>query len=393
MLKNIASTVFSHYSSQVLSLVANILLARYLGGEGFGEYALISSIFLIGNAFTTFGMDMVLIRVLAAGFDARILGDGLLVQLLLSALYIVAVFIFDLFIPVTTSLKIYIFSLVPLSFYTIFTIVVRARLQMQVYAAAQVLISLFQLIVAIIFPFLNGNIDTLAWLFLLSYIVIAWWGYRFYAAPFVKVSFSFVQILDLLRKCFQMAAIGTVRLIYEKISAAILPGLVGLTMAGLFSASSRLMTSGKLGYYSAYLAIYPEMTKDVEMGKKMKGLLPLLGTSMVFSIFIFIFAKPLILFLFGNDFLPAVSSLQIMAWSIIPYVLIAYLTLGLSALGLEKPILISSILALIVLLILLVILTIELGIVGSSIAILAAELIYAGNLWHQWRTHVLSKLP
>ena len=97
MLKNIASTVFSHYSSQVIALVTNVLLARYLGGEGFGEYALISSVFLIGNAFTTFGMDMILIRTLASKVDSLLLGDGLLVQLLLSALYILGVFVFDLF--------------------------------------------------------------------------------------------------------------------------------------------------------------------------------------------------------------------------------------------------------------------------------------------------------
>ena len=97
MLKNIASTVFSHYTSQVIALITNILLARYLGGEGFGEYTLISSVFLIGNAFTTFGMDMILIRAFAVKIDPLLLGDGLIVQLLLSALYIAGVFIFGLF--------------------------------------------------------------------------------------------------------------------------------------------------------------------------------------------------------------------------------------------------------------------------------------------------------
>lgn len=147
----------------------NILLARYLGREGFGEYALISSVFLIGNAFTTFGTDMILIRSLSNNLDKSLVGDGLLVQLLLSALYIAGVFAFDVLTPVPFSLKIYIFSLIPLSFYSMFTIVVRARQQMQVYAVAQFLISLFQLIVVILLPMFHGSINALAWLFLFSF--------------------------------------------------------------------------------------------------------------------------------------------------------------------------------------------------------------------------------
>lgn len=392
MLKNIASTVFSHYSSQVIALVTNVLLARYLGGEGFGEYALISSVFLIGNAFTTFGMDMILIRTLASKVDSLLLGDGLLIQLLLSALYILGVFVFDLFSPVPYSLKVYIFSLVPLAFYTIFTIVVRTRQQMQVYAVAQFLISFFQLLAVLIFPRVNGNINTLAYLFLLSYILIAVWGYFFYVSTSVRVKFSFSRIFALMQDCLQMATIGTVRLIYEKIVATLLPGLVGLANTGIFSIAWRLMTSGKLGYFSAFTAIYPVMAKDVEMGRKMKGLIPLLGTSVVFSLLLQWFAKPIISLLFGEEYLPAVLSLQIMAWSIVPYVLVTYITLGLAALGLERPILISAVLALFALLALLIPFTKQYGITGSSIAVLSAEIFYAGIIWLQWRKHVLSKL-
>ena len=392
MLKNIASTVFSHYTSQVIALITNILLARYLGGEGFGEYTLISSVFLIGNAFTTFGMDMILIRILASKSDPFLLGDGLLVQLFLSALYIAGVFLFDFFSPVPYSLKVYVFSLIPLAFYTIFTIVVRSQQKMQVYAIAQFLISFFQFIAVIVFTFINGNINTLSYFFLFSYALIAVWGYAFYTSSFVQIKFSFRNMLMLMRDCLKMAAIGTVRLIYEKIVATLLPGLVGLANTGIFSIAWRLMSSGKLGYFSAFTAIYPAMAKDVEMGRKMKGLVPLLGTSIVFSLLLQLLAKPIILVLFGVEFLPSTLSLQIMAWSIVPYVLITYITLGLVALELERPILISAVLGLIALLVLLIPLTTQFGITGSAIAVLGAEVFYAGVIWFQWRKHVLSKL-
>lgn len=392
MFKNIASTVFSHYSSQVIALITNILLARYLGGEGFGEYTLISSVFLIGNAFTTFGMDMILIRAFASKIDPFLLGDGLIVQLLLSVLYIVGVFVFGVFVKIPFSLKIYIFSLIPLSFYTIFTIVVRARQQIQIYAVAQFLISFFQFIVMVALPFIKGNIETLAYLFLLSFVLIAAWGYGFYTLKFVRFEISFSRIINFLRDCLEMATIGTVRLVYERIATALLPVFVGLTSTGIFSVAWRLMSSGKLGYFSAFTAIYPAMAKDVELGKKMRGLIPLLGTSIIFSLLLQLLAKPIISLLFGAEFLPSTLALQIMAWSIVPYVLITYITLGLASLELERPILISAVLGLIALLALLIPLTNHFGITGSAIAVLGAEVFYAGVIWLQWRKHVLSKL-
>jgi O-antigen/teichoic acid export membrane protein len=103
-------------------------------------------------------------------------------------------------------------------------------------------------------------------------------------------------------------------------------------------------------------------------------------------------AKPIISLLFGAEFLPSTLALQIMSWSIVPYVLITYITLGLVALQLERPILISAVLGLIALLLLFVPLTTQFGITGSAIAVLGAELFYAGVIWIQWRKHVLSKL-
>ena len=60
--KNVIWTILSRYGAQGLAVITNILLARHLGVSGYGEYALASAVMLIGNAFTNFGMDMVIIR-------------------------------------------------------------------------------------------------------------------------------------------------------------------------------------------------------------------------------------------------------------------------------------------------------------------------------------------
>lgn len=225
------------------------------------------------------------------------------------------------------------------------------------------------------------------------FFLIAIWGYGFYTLLDTQVIFSVSRIVALLKDSFQMAAIGTIRLIYERITATLLPGLVGLSATCIFSIAFRLVSSGKLGYFSAFTAMYPVMARNVEIGRKMKGLGLLIGTSVVFSLLLYVFANPIISLLFGDEFLTAVPSLQIMAWSTIPYVLITYLTLSLAALGMEKPIFISSIFALITLLVLLFVLTNRFGIAGASFAILGAEFFCATFLWLQWRKYVLSKFP
>ncbi len=190
-----------------------------------------------------------------------------------------------------------------------------------------------------------------------------------------------------------MAAIGTVRLLYEKITITLLPSLAGLSLTGIFSASLRVMEAGKLSHLSAFTAIYPEMTRDGDFGRRLKGLRPLLILAGLISFALSLFAGPIIRILFGLEFLPSIFPLQILAWVILPYVLVTYTSLGLVAAGAEKLVLFPLLISLAVLLFLFYVLMPLFGLAGSAIAILFAETIHAALLWRQWRFHALSKLP
>lgn len=392
MLNNIAWTVTSRYVAQGMAVLSNILLARYLGADGFGEYTLASSVLLIGNAFSNFGMDMILIRKLASESDQSMLADGLWLQLFLSSLYVVGVFAFGRFVFIPASLKIYVLTLLPLSFYSIFTIAIRARQQMQVFSAAQVLTAISQLLTVCALWLLRGNVEMFALLFLLVQTLIAAWGFTFYVLRFTYFRFSFQRSLTLLKNSFHMAMIGTLRLVYEKITLALLPVLGGFSMTGIYSSASRVMDAGKLGHFSAFTAMYPEMARNADFGKNLRGLRPLLGTALLISILLFLLAEPIVLILFGGEFLFAAPLLKILAWTICPYVISTYTSLGLAALGIEKPVLKSLFFALTFLLVFLVSLTLRFGLMGSAAAVLSAEMIHAAFLWQQWRKHVLSQL-
>ena len=104
--KNILWTVLSRFGAQGIAVISNLLLARYLGSIGFGEYAFVSAVVLIGNALTTFGMDMVLIRKISATQDYSDLPAALVIQLLISIVFIAGIFIFSPFLTFATFFQV-----------------------------------------------------------------------------------------------------------------------------------------------------------------------------------------------------------------------------------------------------------------------------------------------
>lgn len=389
MLKNIAWTVSSRYGAQGLGFASNILLARLLGADGFGEYALASAVLLVGNAFTNFGMDMILIRKVSVTDVPWLLTDGLGGQLFLSLVYSGLVFWAGEFLPVPFSVKFYTLALFPLSFYSIFTIAVRARSQMALYSVAQLLTAVLQFFAALVLWAAGGDTLFLISALLLAHVLSALWtgGH----IPFRLEYLSPVRSFMLLRECLSMAAIGTLRLVYEKIPVAVLPALSGLPATGMFSAALRLTDAGKLGHLSAFTALYPEMTRDESFGRQNTGLRSLSVIAVLVSLFLFLSADPALKFLFGDEFVTAVPALRILAWVVPAYVFVTYMSLGLVAIGREQAVLNPLLAALAVLVLLLAFLTKPFGITGSALAVLSAEIVHAFLLWRQWRRHVVSE--
>lgn len=388
---NVVWTVLSRYGVQALSLVSNVLLVRYLGAAGYGEYALASAVMLIGNAFTSFGMDMVLIRRVASGETDALLADGLWGQVLLSIAFITGMFVTGFFVLIPLSVKVYAFSLLPLAFYSIFTIAVRARQKMRTFSLAQLWVALLNLLSVLIVWMLDANVLVFVLLLLAVQVIVALWGMFHADGRISHWRFSISHMTALLKECSYMAFISTLRLIYEKIPFTILPSLTSLSAVGLFSSAVRVVEAGKLGHQSALTALYPEMARNVAFGKQMRGLRLLLGAGLLISIVLFILAEPLVFVLFGAEFLSAVLPLRIMAWTITPYVLVTYISIGLVSMEHEQTLLPSRIILLTLLLILLFVLTLRFGIAGSAVAVLAVELIHVGMLWQLWRKYVLSE--
>lgn len=390
--KNIVFSTLSRFGSQIFALLSNFILARALGVEGFGEYAFITAIVLIGNAISTFGTDMVLIRKISAEKDYSDLSSSLVVQLIISFLFILSIFA----LSALQVLQIYIFSLIPLSFFTISTIALRGSQNIDLFSLLHFVFSFLQFVSACLVYLIDESIVQLTLFLLASHVISALVGLIFCInkIPMFRILLkpSLAKIIRLLQESFPLALIGSFRLIYERLPITIFPFFENLFFTGLFSASARVMDAIKLGYISALTPMYPVMARDKNFLSLQTGLRLLLVSSIFLSLTIFLLAKYLITFLFGSEFESATVTLQIIAWILPFYVVVSYYSLGFLALEIEKPVLISLIVSLCVLLTMLIVLTQLYGLVGGAIAVLSAEMLQASLLFILWRKYALSKL-
>ena len=395
--KNILWTVSSRFGAQVILAVSHLLLARYLGSSGFGEYAFISAIVFVGNALSTFGTDMILIRRISATKDYSDLPAALVVQLLISLLYIAVVFVSSPVLPVASHpLRIYILALIPLSLFTVSTVALRGAQCMGSFSVLHFLVACLQLFSVFMLMAVKGGIEQLVALSLAVQTVGAMLGLSFCLSRiegfFVFSRFAWNRIPRLITASAQVALIGTLRLIYEKLATLFLPWLTGIHTTGLFSASFRVLDAAKLGHMAALTAMYPEMTREKNFTKSIqKGYNLLLLASFLFSILLYLLAEPIIGLLFGERFSSSTISLKILAWVLIPYFIVTYYSLAFVAVEVERPALVSLMVALAVLVIFLFQWSPLYGLPGAAFAVLFAESIQAVLLWLQWRQHAFSK--
>lgn len=381
--------LIARIGAQASLIIVTYLLARRLGAAGFGEYAFIAALILIGNVLTTFGSDMYLIREIAAKKDFSEAPSVLTLQLLLSCLFIGLVFLFAGFLPNQTAesvsaLKVYSLALIPLAFFTVFTSILRGAEKMTAYAALNFILPFIQAVAIFIFIQRETSIVTLAYLLLAVQTLGAILGGIFciIAAPgFLRgARFSLNDFASLFFACLPIALIAVMGIIYQKLSLAMLAFLSDDSTVGMFSAAARVSEAARMGHIAAFTVLYPALASaDNKSLRKMFGLSQflLLVLSAVGSILLFLLAKPIVDIFFGAEYASAIPVLKILAFTLIPFAINAYLSLALLAEKKETIVLRVLTFSLILLLALNLWLIPLAGQVGAGWAVLAAETVQA----------------
>ena len=316
----------SRLAAQAGMAVFSILVARKLGSAAFGEYALIASLLVIGNLLSTFGTDMHLVREIAAHGDLRPLLPALIVQLGLAGILVAAVFTLapHLSPEGSTALRIFGFSLFPLAFYTVFSTALRGKQQMSAIALLNLLLAFMQASAAMGLYWMNGNLVSLAWCLLAIQVmaaitagVICLQVIPGFMEPWRQIQPTAIR--SLIAACAPMAYLSITIVLYQRLAQVLLPFLAGATPAGHFSVAARLLEVAKIGHIAVFTAIYPMLSKKTSDGPAVLPWGMLLGATALGAVTLTLLANPLISWLFGSEYLPAVPVLRILVWSLLPY--------------------------------------------------------------------------
>jgi len=366
--------IVSRFGAQGLAVIFTILLARRLGSIGFGEYAFIATMIFVANALTTFGTDMLLIREIAAKGDLAHLPFALVVQLVLSGLFVAAVWMFGTRIPnqgveTITALQIYSLSLIPLAFFTVFTSALRGKQLMGTYALLNIVGSALQVGAVLILR--DRNLVVLSSFLLAVQILAALFAGLFcsFVIPHFWLAFqpASLPFSSFLKEAAPIAWLALLGMLYQRLNIYLLSTMSGPVETGIYSAAFRVVEASKTAHLAVFAALYPAMAQNLSL----RGVAPsaprrhlhsgpvqvsnlhadeelaapgfdapvlallaakypklLIAGAVFISLLLFIAAKPLVSLLYGNEFSASSRVLQILAWMLIPFAVNTYLTLS-----------------------------------------------------------------
>ena len=345
-------------AGQLLGLVFSLAVARSLGEDVFGQFAFISAVVFIGNVITTFGLDTLLIREVAASRNpsqgmsrplADTLSAALLLQLGLSALFLAAVWVFGRLLPNQTAntlpaLYVATLSLIPLAFSTVYSAILRGHERMDAFLWFSLIPGLVMSLGGATIWLRGGTLTGVAWVVLLAQtagaigatvlcrVILPHVHWRWRRPPRAAAGRIF-------RASVMLALLMILAMLYQRVGVFVLSFLAGDATTGMYSAAARVLESLKIIPGAVFGALLPMMIAGQGMETRRAAswsVATLGGLSILMAALTTVFAGPIVSLLYGRAFAAAVPILQIMVWSLPLTVLTFKLSFDLVVAGEER---------------------------------------------------------
>ncbi|MDE3089646.1 MAG: flippase [Chloroflexota bacterium] len=378
--------------SQALMIVFTALIARRLGAAGLGQFAFIASAVYLGNMFTTFGMDTLLIREVARTHNPAtpLIPAAFRIQIVFSAILVAAVFVgadtAGNSAETLLALKLYSLALFPLAFFTLFSAVLRAYERMDVFLVLSIASALLQTAGALIVFATGAGLTTLIY-FLLAAQTAAAFLSAVLCYSYIP-GFAFLwriqrgELTSIARRAAPFAALVALGVLYQRIGVLILPALAGDATTGWFSAAARIVESMKIAPQALLGALFPVLAHRLHRGQESRlarsALRISLGLGALAALVVSVTAQPLTDLIYGSGFAASITALQVLAWALIPYAFTANVALELVARGREGSVLKGNLIGVLFALVLFLILVPAYGLLGASWAVVGSEWVQAG---------------
>ena len=329
--------------SQALAVLFTLGVARALGEAAFGRFAFISAVVFIGNVLSTFGLDTLIIREVAMARStadekiSAIIHAALTLQLLLSLLFILVVWAASRRLAggeipaAATALRIAVLSLIPLAFSTIFSAVLRGHEKMAAYMGFSVITAAASGLGAALLYWRGGALVGAAWVILIAQTcgAVVAYGLCRQAMPRLRPR-RLLPKRQTLTKAWRggvmLAALMALAVLYQRLGVILLALLDGDSATGLYSAAAKVLEMLKMLPAAVFGALLPMMVAEgrAEVRRSYRQtVVILIGLGVVVAALTALFARPMIVMLFGAGYKGAVIPLRVMAASL-PLTVLAF---------------------------------------------------------------------
>lgn len=381
--------LLARVGQQAILLLFTALVARQLGEVGLGQLSWVTAVLYLGNVFSTFGLDTLLLREIGAARRADVvpLASALALQLMLAALFGLALWRLPFAgqsAETVAGLRLYSVVLLPLAWLTLSSAALRAHERMGWLAGLTLGTAVLQVAgTAVLLQLGGGFTELMVWLVLVQLLAAGagWWLCR-QLLPHFGLDWRLLQletVWHLARVGFWLALLMVTAVLLQRLGILLLGWLGGMAQTGQLAAALRLVEAARLLPAAVLGAVFPLL---VRQQAAVEGWVRwgLVGYGLLAALLLIVLARPLLYLLFGPDYEPAVLPLRLLALGLVPFTLSQPLAAELVAAGREKRVLAATGVALAGTAVLSTLAFFWQGLAGLALGLVAGEWLLVGTL-------------
>ena len=396
--RNAGWLLAARVGQQAILLLFTALVARQLGDVGLGQMAWVTAVLYLGNIFSTWGLDTLLLRQIGGErrTDSVPLAAALLLELLLAVMFIAAL----LLLPFSgqssqtvVGLRLYAGSLLPLAFLTLTSAALRGYEQMGWLAILTLGTAVLQVGgTAVLFAVGGGFVGLMGWLLAVQIFSagFGWWLCR-RVLPNFRLNWQLLRwstVQKLWQMGFWLALLVVTAVLLQRLGILLLGWLGTEAQTGQLAAALRLVEAARLLPGAVMGAVFPVLAKQKETGDWRLEIFSLQSPisnyrwglaayGFLAALALVLLARPLVFLLFGVGYETAVALLRLLAWGVLPFTLSLPLSVELVVAGAEKRVLLATFVVLVATAVLSTIGYSWFGLPGVALSLVAGEWLLA----------------
>ena len=355
--RNVIHLASGEIPARLCGIATVLFLARRSGVAVVGIYALAQSMVQYSYPFIDFGLRHVGGRLIARYPEAgQEIVDRVQRRRVMMAVAIVPfLLVYAAFANVSLELRIFLFS------FSAIGCLYAVSLDWAAWGKERLrLVGLAKIIVpgSVLFFLLAGSrSEHLLWWMLLGnatgYVLQGgmfwWWWRRNKPANHRRISLSVVRESLAWRRTSIMGLAWLCNLAFNTIDMLMLGVMSNAQQLGFYSAAYRIMNQVLFTYYLLTQVLYPQLARQ-SLQQRVRMLRPrillfLFAAGVAIAAVLAVSRRPVLTILFGHQFLPATLLLLLLAWAIPLDFLTSYLSNAYIAWGMEKKVLLCTIIA------------------------------------------------